>query len=168
MQDLPGKSISAPLAIINGILEDAHEENKTLWIVAQNMAKAFNSIGMISLQKALKRIRMPPFTINFIINIYKNCKIKIITVYGLTDAFTACDGIDQGEVIFPLIWRIFYDPLLHRIQEDETLGYIMELIWLDNIFNNNKRKIMIRTAVLVYVDDTQWIAKSKDKAKKSH
>jgi hypothetical protein len=78
--------------------------------VAQDMAKAFDSVGMIPLQKALERIRIPPSTINFIINIYKNCKIKIITAYGLTNAFTACNGIDQGEVISSLIWRIFYDP----------------------------------------------------------
>ncbi|EXX70148.1 hypothetical protein RirG_090060 [Rhizophagus irregularis DAOM 197198w] len=162
---LPGESTSASLAIINGILEDARDENKTLWIVAQDMAKAFDSVGMIPLQKALERIRLPTSTTNFIINIFKNRKIKIIMAYGLTDTFTASDGIDQGEVISPLIWRIFYDPLLHRIQEDEALGYCMEMKWPDNVANNNKRNIMIRTAASAYADDTQWIAKSKDEAK---
>ncbi|GBB94985.1 hypothetical protein RclHR1_02460009 [Rhizophagus clarus] len=41
---LPGESISTPLAIINGILEDVCEENKTLWIVSQDMVKAFDSV----------------------------------------------------------------------------------------------------------------------------
>jgi hypothetical protein len=98
---LPDKSTSALLTIINGILKDTCEENKTLWIVVQDKVKAFDSIEMIPLQKALERIRMPPSTINFIINIYKNHKIKIITAYGLTDAFTTYDDIDQGEVISP-------------------------------------------------------------------
>jgi hypothetical protein len=40
----------------------------------------------------------------------------------------------------------------------------MELNWPDNIFNNNKWKIMVRTAVSAYADDTQWIAKSKNEA----
>ncbi|GES89606.1 Down syndrome cell adhesion molecule-like protein Dscam2 [Rhizophagus clarus] len=163
---LPGESTSAPLTIINGILEDAREENKTLWIVFQDMAKAFDSVRMIPLQKALERIRLPHTIINFIINIYKNRKMRIITAYGLTDTFTARDGIDQGEVISPLVWRIFYDPLLHRIQEDESLGYTMELKWPNNVFHNEKRNIKIQTATSVYVDDTQWIAKSKNKAKK--
>jgi hypothetical protein len=91
---LPGESTSTPLAIINGILEDAREENKTVWIVAQDMAKAFDSVGMVPLQKVLERIRLPLSTINFIINIYKNRKIKIITAYSITDTFTACDGIN--------------------------------------------------------------------------
>ncbi|EXX56645.1 hypothetical protein RirG_214270 [Rhizophagus irregularis DAOM 197198w] len=118
---LSGESTSTPLIMINSILKDVHEENKTVWIVSQNMAKAFDSVGMFPLQKALERIKLPPTTINFIINIYKDQKIRIITAYGLTDAFTVRDGIDQGEVISPLIWRIFYDPLLHRIQKDESI-----------------------------------------------
>ncbi|GBC25678.2 zinc finger BED domain-containing protein RICESLEEPER 2-like [Rhizophagus irregularis DAOM 181602=DAOM 197198] len=121
--------------MINSILEDTREENKTVWIVSQDMAKAFDSI-------------------------------RIITAYGLTDAFTARDGIDQGEVISPLIWRIFYDPLLHRIQEDESLGYSMELKWPYNTICNEKRNVRIRTTASVYADDTQWIAKSKNEARK--
>ncbi|CAB4436338.1 unnamed protein product [Rhizophagus irregularis] len=152
--------------MINSILEDAREENKTVWIVSQDMAKAFDSVGMFPLQKALERIKIPTTIINFIINIYKDRKIRIITAYGLTDAFTACDGIDQEEVISPLIWRIFYDPLLHRIQEDESLGYSMELKWPNNTICNEKRNVRIRTAASAYADDTQWIAKSKNEAGK--
>ncbi|GBC39983.1 RNA-directed DNA polymerase from mobile element jockey-like [Rhizophagus irregularis DAOM 181602=DAOM 197198] len=91
---LPGESTSTPLTIINSILEDACEENKTLWIVSQDMAKAFDSVEMIPLQKALERIKLSCTIINFIINIYRNRKMRIITAYGLTDAFTAQDGID--------------------------------------------------------------------------
>jgi hypothetical protein len=92
--------------------------------------------------------------------------MRIITAYGLTDTFTAHDGIDQGEVISPLVWRIFYDLLLHRIQEDELLRYIIELKWPNNVSCNEKRSIMIRTAASAYANDTQWIAKSKNEAKK--
>uniref|UniRef100_U9U0R0 Reverse transcriptase domain-containing protein n=1 Tax=Rhizophagus irregularis (strain DAOM 181602 / DAOM 197198 / MUCL 43194) TaxID=747089 RepID=U9U0R0_RHIID len=133
--------------MINSILEDAREENKTVWIVSQDMAKAFDSVGMFPLQKALERIKIPTTIINFIINIYKDRKIRIITAYGLTDAFTARDGIDQGE-------------------EDESLGYSMELKWPYNTICNEKRNVRIRTAASAYADDTQWIAKSKNEARK--
>ncbi|GBC27644.1 uncharacterized protein OCT59_013286 [Rhizophagus irregularis] len=46
---LPGESTSIPLTIINGILKDACEENKTLWIVSQDMVKTFNSVRIILL-----------------------------------------------------------------------------------------------------------------------
>ncbi|GBC09777.1 hypothetical protein RclHR1_00910027 [Rhizophagus clarus] len=92
--------------------------------------------------------------------------MKIIIAYGLTDTFTANDGIDQGEVISSLIWRIFYNLLLHRIQKDESLKYFMKLRWPDDTFCNDKQIILIRTAASAFADDTQWIAKSKDEAKK--
>jgi hypothetical protein len=76
------------------------------------MAKAFNSVGMAPLSKALTRIKLSPPAINFIINLFKNRKMKVITVYRLSNSFTAGDRIDQGEVISPLIWQIFYDPFL--------------------------------------------------------
>ncbi|GES75350.1 hypothetical protein GLOIN_2v1765740 [Rhizophagus clarus] len=63
--------------------------------------------------------------------------MKIIIAYGLTDTFTANDGIDQGE-----------------------------LRWPDDTFCNDKQIILIRTAASAFADDTQWIAKSKDEAKK--
>jgi hypothetical protein len=31
------------------------------------------------------------------------------------------------EVLSPLVWRIFYNPLLERIQKDSNLGYIAEV-----------------------------------------
>src|SRR6266536_576585 len=126
---LPGKSTHAPLHILNNIMEDARETGKPLWLISQDMAKAFDSVGMLPLEKALNRIKIPVNIKDFILDIYKNRSIKIITSYGLTEAFVAGDGIDQGEAISPLIWRIFYNPLLHRIQEDTTLGYEMKINW---------------------------------------
>lgn len=67
------------------------------------MAKAFDSIGMIPLTCALERIKFPPLVINFIINLFNNRKMYVIIAYSLSDIFTAGDGIDQGEVISPLI-----------------------------------------------------------------
>ena len=93
------------------------------------MEKAFDFIRIVPLHMALKRIRLPPLCCQFIINLFKSRKMTIITEFGLSNILTAGDGIDQGEVISPLIWRIFYDPLLARIQQDPTLGYTMKIKW---------------------------------------
>lgn len=123
---LKGESTTSPIALLNCAIEDAREKNKELWIVCQDMAKAFDSVGLTPLKIALQRIKLPPNIIDFIIHIFKERKIKIITTYGLSNGFTAEDGIDQGEIISPLLWRIFYDPLLYRIQSDPKFGYTME------------------------------------------
>jgi hypothetical protein len=59
---------------------------------------------------------------------------------GLTNPYKVQDGIDQGDTISPLLWRIFYDPLLQEV-EDKCKGYQMKTTWIDNLTNSRiKRK----------------------------
>src|SRR5437667_10725124 len=99
-------------------------KNNELWIAVQDMAKAFDSVGLTPLRRALLRIKVPAHTINFIIDLFEQHQIRIITAFGLTEFFTGHDGIDQGETISPLLCRIFYDPLLCQIQR-RMRDYIM-------------------------------------------
>jgi hypothetical protein len=79
------------------------------------MKKAFDSVSLEALKLAMRRIKIPEITITFILNLFYKRQTKIITHWGVTDAFEINDGIEQGEVLSSLIWRIFYDPLLERI-----------------------------------------------------
>src|SRR5277367_5610642 len=110
---------------LSNIMEDARDNNKELWIAFQDMAKAFDSVSMTSLQMACRRIKLPEDLTNLFINMFDERKISIITEFGLSDPLTAATGIDQGEVVSPLLWRIFYDPLLSQIQQDVNFGYNM-------------------------------------------
>ena len=80
------------------------------------MRKAFDSVSMTTLELAMKRIKFLENLISFIKHLYKDHEIRVITDNGPTSFFIVSDGIDQREVISPLIWRIFYDLLLSRIQ----------------------------------------------------
>jgi len=159
---LKGGSCKAPIHILNNIIEDARTNKKECWIAFQDMAKAFDSIGMTPLRKALLRIKIPTNAVDWIVNLFNNRRIRIITAHGLSDSFVAADGIDQGEVISPLLWRIFYDPLLSRIQQDTSLGYNMEATWNTSIHSQQTDSINLRTAAMAFADDTAWIAHSKD------
>jgi hypothetical protein len=141
------------------IMEEAKEKNKEIWILLQDMKKAFDSVPLKSLELVLQRIKIPKRTIKYILNLFHKRQLRIITAYGLTEEVTAGDGIDQGEVISPLIWRIFYDPLLERVQEDESLGYTVEQQIKGGMQCNNVTRF--RQAAIAYADDTTWIANSK-------
>ena len=90
------------------------------------MRKAFDSVSMHTLELSMRRIKLPEGLVTFIKQLYQDREIRVITDEGLTDFFIAGDGIDQDEVISSLIWKIFYDPLLVRIQQ-LGIGYQMEL-----------------------------------------
>ena len=80
------------------------------------MRKAFNSVSMHALELSIRKIRLPESLITFIKQLYQDHKIRVITDEGLTDFFIVGDRIDQSEIISLLMWRIFYNPLLVRIQ----------------------------------------------------
>jgi len=44
--------------------------------------------------------------------------MQVLTYFDPSDPFTAQNGIGQGDAISPLLWRIFYDPLLEAICKD--------------------------------------------------
>ena len=62
--------------------------------------------------------------INIILDLFKNRKLHVIISNGSSPTIIAGDGIDQGETISLLLWRIFYDPLLEQIN-NSTRGYVM-------------------------------------------
>jgi hypothetical protein len=94
--------------------------------------------------------------------LFDKWQTRIITAVGLTEPITAGDGIEQGEVISPLVWRIFYDPLLTRVQRDTTLGYEIKVSWQIDLERQEVETQKVRQAVVAFADDTTWIASSKE------
>ena len=45
-----------PIYLLNNICEEAREEGKELWILFQDTAKAYNTISLDMLEKALKKL----------------------------------------------------------------------------------------------------------------
>lgn len=109
---LKNENTAILIHILNSVMEEAKERNQELWIIMQDMAKAYDSVGLMPLCKALGRIKIPTNIVDFIISLFYNRQIRIITSFGLLQPFTGPDGIDQGETISPLLLHIFYDPLL--------------------------------------------------------
>ena len=116
------------------------------------MSKAFDSIHIPTLCKALKRIHIPDKAINLLSYLLSHRTNKVITTLGLTTSYSVDDGIDQGETISPLLWKIYYDPLISRIH-NEHQGFLSGIP--SSSING------IHTSVMAYMDDSLWIAPNK-------
>ncbi|GBC00335.1 hypothetical protein RclHR1_38140001, partial [Rhizophagus clarus] len=161
---LLNESTLEPLKIVQSIIEDANKENKEVWILLMDISKAFDSVSMIMLEKSLKRIKVPEPLINIIMDINLNRTNKVIVNGEFTKEYKVEDGVDQGEVWSPLLWRIFYDALLTRLAiiKDET-GYTMETIKHIDINKNISKKIEITYNASAFMDDTTLIGGNKNK-----
>ena len=108
-------------------MEDAKEYQKELWILMQDMAKAYDSISMEGLRMSLDQIGIPVTFMNWIISLFAGRSMQIIIAFSLSPSLNAADRIDQGDSISPLLWHIFYDPLLCTLQQDHQRGYYMNI-----------------------------------------
>ena len=91
---LPGGSTEHPAHIVNMIAEDAKEKEAELWIVLQDMKKAFDSVSLKMLKKTLERIKIPAKLIDLVLLLFENRRSQIITAVGLTDPIELKDGIE--------------------------------------------------------------------------
>jgi ribonuclease HI len=161
---LPGKSCQEPIHIINAISENARESKKECWILSQDMSKAFDLINRNMLDKAMIRLQFPQQLRTLLLTAFQDRTNQVITDYGLTDPYQLNNGIDQGEVFSPLMWCIYYDPLLCHIQSKTELGYTISTTLPSNLTTNpyttNTESITVTN--VAYMDDTTWIAPSKE------
>ncbi|KAG9294107.1 hypothetical protein G9A89_021466 [Geosiphon pyriformis] len=144
---LKGTTTQSPIFAVGLVVEDALEKNRELWLVLQDMKKY--------LEKCLVKIKMCDKFIQFFGGIHRD--------FGLTDGYYVHDGLDQGEVFFPLLWRIFYDPLLCEVKHQKSVcgyrlifhfvfksGHVESQVGLSSYF-----------AAGAFVDDTIWVGSSQ-------
>src|SRR3989440_163677 len=157
----PGASTMEPIRIMNEIIDDAKENNKELWILFQDLSKCYDRVDINILRRAMCRIKLPESFTNLITSLFIKRTNCVFTEYGLTDRYPVLVGIDQGEVISPLLWCIYYDPLLSEIQ-NRNLGYKMDHSYLQNVYDPSSRVSRnLSIPALAYMDDTNWISDSK-------
>jgi len=152
---LPYSSTTQPIQILTNVLQEVQTQNKEIWLLAQDMSKAYDSVHIPLLQHALTRLKIPINIQQLIINIHNNRFNSVITNFGPTSSYHVQDGIDQGETITPLLWCIYYDPLITYIHS-KFQGYNMSMTPLPNT-----QHLTYHTSVLAYMDDTLWLAPNK-------
>src|SRR5256886_2112437 len=158
---LPGKSTNEPLHILNNVMEEARENKKELWILLQDMSKAYDLVHREHLWKAMQRLKIPEQFINIIKNSLKYRTNRVITDLGLTEEYNMKNGIDQGETMSPILWVIYYDPVFSKIKKQKGIGYRMKHEWKKDINLDNKSKIGIEIHNIAFMDDTTWLGKGK-------
>ena len=83
---LPGNLTEEPVHIMNMIIEDAKDNNKELWLVLQDMKKAFDSVSLTVLKLAIERIKLLKVVIKLILYLFTNRESKIIIYWDHTKA----------------------------------------------------------------------------------
>ncbi|CAH1768885.1 13259_t:CDS:2, partial [Entrophospora sp. SA101] len=154
-----------PIQIINNTIEHCRDTKSETWIMFQDMSRAFDNVNIERLIITLKRIDLPENFINLIKNIHTGRKAKIITPFGLTNPISIESGIEQGETYSPLLWKLYYDPILQYIQENAHNNLLTIHSKSPSETLHQKSQTTITIPPLAFVDDVSWIANSRSAMK---
>src|SRR5581483_8041441 len=150
---LPGGSCDPPICALEAILQDAKTFKKPLFIFQQDISKAFDSIDTNMLRLAMLRLKIPSRFVDLTIDLFSNRFNSIITAFGNTSPYKVQIGIDQGEVISPLLWVIYIDPLLTMLNQINPAPYRID---------SDPSRPPVDTTSLCFMDDTNLFASSSD------
>ncbi|KAG9294786.1 hypothetical protein G9A89_000149 [Geosiphon pyriformis] len=160
---LKGTTTQSLIFAVGLVIEDALEKNWELWLVLQNMWKAYDSVGWEHFKKSLVRIKMCSKFVCFFGSIYRDQTNCVMTDFGLIDDYRVFDGLDQGEVFSSLLWRIFYDSLLCEVKHQESVySYRLNSYFVfGSGHTESQTGFSTFLAAGAFVDDTIWVGSSQ-------
>ena len=102
---LKGSSVHEPLHALNAMMEDAREQKKEMWVVLQDIRRAFDSVDWEMIIHSMAQICLPDQYIKLYSFLAMQKSNQVITPFGLTESYIAESGLDQGAVEAPLHWQ---------------------------------------------------------------
>ncbi|GES75537.1 hypothetical protein GLOIN_2v1766738 [Rhizophagus clarus] len=86
-------------------------------VALPDLSKAYDRVDIKILELVLNKIKIPKRIVQLFVNLFSNSRKAVITTTRITQFYKALIGIDQSEVISPLVWTIYYDPLLSYMDD---------------------------------------------------
>src|SRR5207237_5221315 len=151
----------SPINVTKQLIDDARTNNKEIWLYLQDLSKCYDRVDTRILRHAMTRLKIPFNFIDLVIDLFTNRRNYVLTDVGKTPDYEVLVGIDQGEVISPLLWCIYYDPLLTKVEQQE-LGYNIVHQYRPNIYDRHAEYNCITVGDLAFMDDTTWITETKE------
>lgn len=165
---ISGESVYEPLQKLQHIIETSNDpldkNKKDLFICIQDMSKAYDRVNLSLLSLALQRLNFPMDFIGIIINLFSDRQNQIILPNNTSPSYNVLHGIDQGEIISPLLWIIYYDPMFEKINSLHNNTTMVTITQIKDINNPDfDIPISVPYNVIGYLDDTTWVSNSFDK-----
>ncbi|GBB93749.1 hypothetical protein RclHR1_22240004 [Rhizophagus clarus] len=129
---LPEGTRRDPIITLESIIHNANHDNSPLWILSQDISKAFDSVNLTMLKFALEGIRLPASAITLILSRRSD---------------------------FPLLWVIYINPLLTVLKTEMLDPYILRPPSLSSNMTGSTSDIIINN--LIFMDDSTLISSSK-------
>ncbi|KAG9298238.1 hypothetical protein G9A89_002726 [Geosiphon pyriformis] len=125
----------ACMFVVGSVVEDALEKNREIWLVLQDMWKAYDSVGWPHLKASLWHIKMCERFFGFFGNIHEDRINRVMTDFGLSDSYSVHNRLDQGEGLSKLSVskahfdvRFFVNVVFRKAITDKQFSYLVSAV----------------------------------------
>lgn len=160
-----GGGTTAPIAILRDMLNWAIQRKLPLYVISNDIAKAFDSVPMDGLVAAWRRLNIPEDYIAMRLATHRRLTARVNTAYGPTEYFPLGTPVQQGSVEGPLDWAIVWDPLLCCL-ERVCRGFQMESQVPRSLRPLHYDTYTAQMTAAAYVDDTSTLASSHEECQR--
>ncbi|GBB90362.1 hypothetical protein RclHR1_01730010 [Rhizophagus clarus] len=163
-----GQSCLEPLLEIQHSIEIANKLNVPFWLALQDLSKAYDHMNISLLRLALLSIKLPHRITSILCDLFINCTNQVILPNNnLTSPFSMKQGIHQGEIISPLLWILYYNPLFLYINQQSDLYFNCSFNRIRHVLHpESDTPQHFHSTVTAYLDDTSWITNDLDQLNK--
>ena len=116
--------VSGQILTIRQIFEGVHSKNLQATILFVDVTKAFDSIQRGKKKQILLAYGLPKETVEAIMMLYRNTKVKDLSPYGDTDYFDIVAEVLQGNKLTHYLFIICLDYVLrtsiYKIKENDS------------------------------------------------
>lgn len=117
----PLDGCTANTLCVQTIIKERREKAKPYSIVTIDLRKAFDTVSVHSIPRALRRVGGHEKTIQLITQQYKDCYTTISCCGNTTNSIPIRRGVKQGDPLSPALFNIIIDELLADLNPDYGL-----------------------------------------------
>ena len=147
-----GRTCIEKTQLLTKLTEQLKKEGKEVHIVFADVKKAYDSVPINRLARALRVHKIDDQFIDLIQNVYTNNTADVITVHGVTDSFDVLRGVKQGDPMSCLLFTLFLEPGIDWVHRYLKLHSGEALAFADDVALIAVNRDHLQTATLML----QW------------
>ena len=103
-------------ADLKEIISHYTKRASNVYMCSLDATKAFDKVNFVILFKMLLQRNIPSIVLRLILDLYSRQSVKAACNCKKSFSFNVMNGVRQGGVLSPIIFNVYLDELLHRLQ----------------------------------------------------
>ena len=127
------------ISALKEIISHYTKQASNVYMCSLDATKAFDKVNFVKLFTLLLQRNIPSIVLRLILDLYTRQSVKAAWNCKKSFSFDVTNGVRQGGVLSPILFNVYFDELLHSLQQNDIgchIGTIFTgaLCYADDLF----------------------------------